>query len=55
MSILKKYKIKIVAKKALKSNSEVIRSLKQYDEGKKKISTSGLEKRLPNIRVAKGR
>jgi hypothetical protein len=41
-----------VAEKQLKENFGVIKSLRDYDEGKKDISTAELERRMPNIRVA---
>ena len=41
-----------VVEKQLKENVHVIESLRDYDIGKKDISTRTLEKRLPNIRVA---
>jgi hypothetical protein len=47
-----KEEVKEVAREQLIKNAEVIQSLKDYDEGKKDISTTELEKRLPNIRVA---
>ena len=40
-----------VAEKQLDKNIEVIKSLRDYDEGKKNISTSKLEGRLPHVRV----
>ena len=42
-----------VAEKELKQNIRVIESLRDYDEGKKDISTSSLERRLRNIRVTR--
>lgn len=41
-----------VVEKQLRDNVRVIESLRDYDIGKKDISTRNLEKRLPNIRVA---
>ena len=40
-----------VAEKQLEENVSIIKSLRDYDEGKKDISTADIEKRLPNIRV----
>lgn len=40
------------AKQALEANRGVIESLRDYDAGKKDISTDTAERRLPNIRVA---
>jgi|GEM_PF-1148641 len=42
---------KKVAEKQLKNNMAVIQSLRDYDEGKKDISTRDLERSLPGIRV----
>tara|TARA_B100000678_G_C17744324_1_gene316041 strand:+ start:83 stop:256 length:174 start_codon:yes stop_codon:yes gene_type:complete len=39
----------LLATKKIKENNEVLQSLKDYDEGKKKISTTNIEKRLSNI------
>jgi hypothetical protein len=41
-----------VAKKQLEENIGVIKSLRDYDEGKKDISTADIERRVPNLRVA---
>jgi len=49
----KEKNIKKVAEKQLKKNISVIKSLRDYDEGKKDISTTNIERRLPNIRVAR--
>jgi hypothetical protein len=54
-NFLKKYRnrnLTKVAEQQLKENAAVITSLRDYDEGKKDISTAHLEKRLPGIRVA---
>jgi hypothetical protein len=52
-SFFKKNKdLKKVAEQQLEKNADIITSLRDYDEGKKDISTANLEKRLPNIRVA---
>jgi hypothetical protein len=48
----KKANIEKVAKKQLKKNVRVIESLRDYDQGKKDISTANIERRLPRIRVA---
>ncbi|MEK7463603.1 MAG: hypothetical protein AAB610_00565 [Patescibacteria group bacterium] len=48
----KKVDISKVIEKQLQENIEVIKSLRDYDEGKKDISTADLERRLPNIRVS---
>jgi hypothetical protein len=40
-----------VAEQQLDKNMEVIKSLRDYDEGKKDISTRELERSLPNIRI----
>ncbi|MBI4065830.1 hypothetical protein HY412_01385 [Candidatus Kaiserbacteria bacterium] len=45
-------KIQKVAEKQLKKNMSVIESLRDYDIGKKTISTRTAEQRLPHIRVA---
>ena len=51
--IFKKQKdLKEVAEKQLRENISSIISLRDYDEGKKDISTSDIERRLPDIRVA---
>ncbi len=47
-----KESIKEVAEKQLEKNATIIKSLRDYDEGKKDISTSDLERRLPDIRIA---
>jgi hypothetical protein len=44
--------IEKVAEQQLKKNFGAIKSLRDYDEGKKNISTAIIEKRMPNIRVA---
>ena len=41
-----------VAEKQLKENRAIIESLRDYDIGKKDISTADIEKRLPDIRTA---
>ena len=43
--------IKEIAEKQLKKNERVIKSLRDHDEGKKEISTTAVERRLPNVRV----
>jgi len=40
-----------IIQKELEENSSVLKSLKEYDEGKKEISTTELERRLPNLPV----
>ena len=40
-----------VTEKQLKKNERVIKSLRDHDEGKKDISTTAVERRLPDIRV----
>jgi hypothetical protein len=52
--INKEKKFKKVAEEQLEENATIIKSLRDYDEGKKDISTSELETRLPNIRVTSG-
>lgn len=44
--------LKAVTEKQLSKNIEVIKSLRDYDEGKKDISTSTIQKYLPRVRVA---
>ena len=44
--------VRQVAKEQLRKNLSAIESLRDYDTGKKDISTSDVEKRLRNIRVA---
>lgn len=39
-----------VAKKQLRENREVLKSLREYDEGKKEISTANVRKHLQCIR-----
>jgi hypothetical protein len=41
-----------VVEKQLEKNMRVIESLRDYDTGKKDISTDTAEERLPGIRVA---
>ena len=48
----KKTEFERVAEKQLRENKEVIESLRDYDAGKKEISTRKIERRLPNIRIA---
>ena len=43
--------LKKVAEQQLEKNADIITSLRDYDEGKKDISTAHIEKRLPGIRV----
>ncbi len=43
---------KAVAKKELNANKAVIESLRDYDQGKKEISTINVRKHLPNIRTS---
>ena len=50
---IKKNDIKAVAERQLSENMSSIVSLKEYDEGKKDISTTDIERSLPNIRVAR--
>lgn len=47
----KKNSLEKVAEQKLRENADVIKSLRDYDEGKKDISTRNIERRLPNIRV----
>lgn len=47
----RKKNIDEVVKRKLKENIGVINSLRDYDEGKKDISTTQLEQRLLNIRL----
>ena len=49
----KKPDVKKVAEEQLKENMSSIISLRDYDEGKKDIPTTELEKRLPDIRVSR--
>ncbi|MCK5591622.1 MAG: hypothetical protein KAI72_06680 [Candidatus Pacebacteria bacterium] len=42
---------KSVAEKQLVKNITVLESLRDYDEGKKEISTTNVKKRLPNIQT----
>lgn len=44
-----------VTEKQLKENMPAIESLRDYDTGKKDISTSDIERRLPDIRVTGGK
>ena len=48
----KENQIQQVAEKQLKKNVGVIESLRDYDAGKKDISTDTAKRRLPDIRVA---
>jgi hypothetical protein len=48
----KKKNLQDVAKKQLKKTMPVLESLRDYDAGKKDISTRTAQQRLPNIRVA---
>ena len=50
---LKKNKkdFKSVAERQLIENASVLKSLQDYDEGKKEISTADVKKRLPNIQT----
>jgi hypothetical protein len=41
-----------VAEKQLRENRAALESLRDYDSGKKSISTSHVERRLGNVRVA---
>ena len=41
-----------VAEKQLQKNVHVLESLRDYDAGKKDISTRTAEERLPSVRVA---
>jgi hypothetical protein len=45
--------IRKVAERQLEENMSVIKSLRDYDQGKKDISTTNIERRLPDIRVAR--
>ena len=45
-----KKNFKVVAEKQLKENREVLKSLRDYDEGKKEISTTNVRKHLQCIR-----
>lgn len=47
-----KKNIKAVTEKQLSKNMDVIKSLRDYDEGKKDISTNNIRRYLPDIRVA---
>lgn len=44
--------IKEVVERQLRKNAQVIESLRDYDAGKKDISTRTAEERLPDIRIA---
>ncbi len=55
MKIVKKIILKIETKNEIRKIRGVIKSLKDYDEGKKQISTANIERCLPNIRVTSGR
>ncbi|MHB8914122.1 MAG: hypothetical protein ACYC4I_03905 [Minisyncoccota bacterium] len=48
----KRDEIQKVAEEQLRKNLSVIESLRDYDTGKKDISTRTAEERLPRIRVA---
>jgi hypothetical protein len=48
---VRKNKIAKVAEQQLQENRAAIESLRDYDIGKKDISTRDVERRLPNIRV----
>ena len=43
--------LKAITEKQLHKNMEVIKSLRDYDEGKKDISTHNVQKYLPSVRV----
>lgn len=45
-------RFKAIAKKQLRANKDVLRSLRDYDEGKKKISTVNVKRHLSNIQTA---
>jgi hypothetical protein len=47
----KKNKVIEVAQQQLEENRAIIESLRDYDIGKKDISTRNVERRLPDIRV----
>jgi len=47
----KKKSFKSVAKKQLRDNKAVLESLRDYDEGKKQISTINVKKHLRNIQT----
>lgn len=40
-----------VVERQLKDNARTIESLRDYSLGKKEISTSNIERRLPNLRI----
>ena len=44
--------LKDITERQLSKNIEVIKSLRDYDEGKKDISTRNVQKYLPRVRVA---
>jgi hypothetical protein len=48
----KKQDVKEITEKELRENISVIESLRDYDNGKKDISTTSIERRLPHIRTA---
>lgn len=50
-SFLRKPSLKDITEKQLNKNIEVIKSLRDYDEGKKDISTDGVERYLSGIRI----
>jgi hypothetical protein len=43
--------LRAITEKQLSRNIEVIKSLRDYDEGKKDISTNIIQKHLPRVRV----
>lgn len=43
--------LKNVAKKQLSKNIKIIKSLEDYDNGKKNIPTNNIRKYLPDIRI----
>ena len=45
--------IRKIAEEQLAENMEVIKSLRDYDEGKKNIQTTNIEKRLPYIQTTR--
>ena len=43
--------LEIITKEQLAKNMEVIKSLRDYDQGKKDIPTHNVQKHLPRVRV----
>lgn len=48
---LNKNDLKLVTEKQLEKNIEVIKSLRDYDEGKKNIPTDKIQGYLPSVRI----